>query len=126
MTISMFLQAGLLAACLALATYCHVLARRLRRLNDLETGLGGAIAVMSVEVARLEAAIAAARSEAEQAARGLAAEIQQAKDERMRLRLGQELGAPEGSTRIRRVRRKMPTAVDSASDRRSREGMAHV
>ena len=126
MTMSMFLQAGLLAACLALAAYCHVLARRLRRLNDLETGLGGAIAVMSVEVARLEAAIAAARSEAEQAARGLAAEIQQAKDERMRLRLGQELGAPEGPARTRRVRRKISAAAGSGAARHGKEGMAHV
>lgn len=124
MTIALVFQAGLVTACLALAVYCHVLARRLRRLNDLETGLGGAIAVMAAEVARLESAIAGARSEAERAAQGLATEIQQARDERMRLRLGQELGAADGPQRLRRVRRRA-SGPDGADNDTAREA-AHV
>lgn len=116
MTMALIIQAGLMAACLAVAAYCHVLARRLRRLNDLETGLGGAIAVMSVEVERLEAAIAGARSEAERAAQQLATEIQHAQDERMRLRLGQELGATDAPVRARRRRRRVQEAPDAAND----------
>lgn len=115
MTIALSFQAALLMACIGVALYCHVLARRLRRLNDLETGLGGAIAVMTTEVARLEAAIAAARTEAESAAGDLADAVQRARDERLRLRLGQELGAGEASPRLRRARRAVPTAVDGAS-----------
>lgn len=116
MTMALIIQAGLMAACLAVAAYCHVLARRLRRLNDLETGLGGAIAVMSVEVERLEAAIAEARSEAERAARQLATEIQHAKDERTRLRLGQELGATDAPVRARRMRRRVQEPPNGATD----------
>lgn len=107
MSVEMILPAALMAACLAVALYCHILARRLRRLNDLETGLGGAIAVMSAEVARLEAAIAAARAEAEGASRALAAEVARAQDERLRLRLGHDLSAPEDAPRARRLRRRV-------------------
>ena len=57
MTIGLILQAALVAAGLALAGFCLLLSRRLRKLNDLETGLGGAIAVMAAEIARLEAAL---------------------------------------------------------------------
>jgi hypothetical protein len=42
----MLLMAGALGAGL----YCFVLARRLRRFNDLEKGVGGAVAVLSAQV----------------------------------------------------------------------------
>lgn len=106
MTLAMIFQGALVAACLAVSLYCHVLARRLRKLNDLESGLGGAIAVMAAEVARLEAAITGARDEAERASRALAAEIARAQDERLRLRLGQDLGEGVSAPRARRTRRR--------------------
>lgn len=112
MTLAMIFQGGLIAACLAVSLYCHVLARRLRRLNDLETGLGGAIAVMTAEVARLEAAITGARNEAEQAGRALAAEVERARDERLRLRLGQDLGGEAALPRARRLRRRMASEAE--------------
>lgn len=62
MTMTLFIQAALVVAGLSVAGFCHLLARRLRKLNDLETGLGGAIAVMAAEIARLEAALAAAQA----------------------------------------------------------------
>jgi hypothetical protein len=42
----LFLAAGAMGAGL----YCLVLARRLRRFTDLETGVGGAVAVLSAQV----------------------------------------------------------------------------
>ncbi|AJE44824.1 hypothetical protein [Celeribacter indicus] len=40
----------MIAATLAVAIYCIVLARRLSRFTDLEKGVGGAIAVLSAQV----------------------------------------------------------------------------
>lgn len=40
----------LLAATVGAAIYCHVLAARLRRFTTLESGMGGAIAVLSAQV----------------------------------------------------------------------------
>ncbi|WP_253913322.1 hypothetical protein [Pseudoruegeria sp. HB172150] len=40
----------LIAGALGAALYCIVLSRRLRRFNDLEKGVGGAIAVLSAQV----------------------------------------------------------------------------
>lgn len=38
------------AGALGAAVYCFVLARRLKRFNQLETGMGGAVAVLSAQV----------------------------------------------------------------------------
>lgn len=46
MIADMLLMAGALGAGL----YCFVLSRRLRRFNDLEKGVGGAVAVLSAQV----------------------------------------------------------------------------
>lgn len=107
MTIAIYLKLALILGCIAVAFYCHLLSGRLRRLNDLETGLGGAIAVMAGEVARLEHAITQARDEAKAATHGLAAEILRAEDERIRLRLGQQLSDLRSDDRPRRLRRKL-------------------
>jgi len=40
----------LISGALAAALYCIVLSRRLKRFNDLEKGVGGAIAVLSAQV----------------------------------------------------------------------------
>ena len=40
----------LIAGAMGAALYCIVLSRRLRRFNDLEKGVGGAIAVLSAQV----------------------------------------------------------------------------
>ncbi|MFN3527022.1 MAG: hypothetical protein ACK4YU_13090 [Paracoccus sp. (in: a-proteobacteria)] len=93
MSIEHLLQAGLLLASVGLAVFCITLARRLRRLNDLETGLGGAIAVMAAEVDRLERAIRAARDEAMSASQGLCDEISTARKERAIWDLRQKIAA---------------------------------
>ncbi|MFG6079884.1 hypothetical protein ACEUZ9_005127 [Paracoccus litorisediminis] len=107
MTVSHLLQAGFLLFSVGLAFFCFLLARRLRKLNDLETGLGGAIAVMTSEISRLERSIQAAKSEAMAATRGLADEIERAKEERafwvLQKKFAENTAA--GSGRLRRKRR---------------------
>lgn len=106
MTLSLILQGALVVAGLAVAGFCHVLARRLRKLNDLETGLGGAIAVMAAEIARLEAALAAAQAGATTATDGLAREIEKAKSERAYWALQQQFLPPAATRPLRRRRLK--------------------
>lgn len=54
----------LIAGALGAATYCVVLARRLNRFNDLEKGMGGAIAVLSAQVDDMTKTLEAARQTA--------------------------------------------------------------
>lgn len=55
----------LVAGALGAGVYCYVLARRLSRFNDLETGVGGAVAVLSAQVDDLTRTLAAAQSAAQ-------------------------------------------------------------
>lgn len=55
----------LIAGAAAAALYCIVLSRRLRRFNDLEKGVGGAIAVLSSQVDDMTKTLEAAKSSAE-------------------------------------------------------------
>lgn len=56
----MLLAAGAIGA----GTYCLVLARRLRSFTHLESGMGGAIAVLSAQVDDMTTALAGARGAA--------------------------------------------------------------
>ena len=103
MTLALALQAALVAAGLVLAAFCWELSRRLRKLNDLETGLGGAIA-------RLESALAAARSGATTASDGLAREIEKARSERAFWALQRQF-LPPGAEPRRTLRRRRPVEV---------------
>lgn len=93
MTIIELIQVALVLSSVGLAAFCMILARRLRRLNDLETGLGGAIAVMTAEIDRLEKAIRSARDEAQKAGKALSQQVERARSERavweLRDRIGQ-------------------------------------
>lgn len=110
MTLEVILQTVLAAASVGLGFFCFVLGRRLRRLNDLETGLGGAIAVMAAEVDRLEKAILAARDEARSASQSLADQIDRAHDERAQWELRRKIAAaaplPPLTTATRRLRKR--------------------
>lgn len=53
------------------ATYCYVLAARLKRFSTLETGMGGAIAVLSAQVDDMTRALDKARVAATGSASGL-------------------------------------------------------
>ncbi|KPQ20917.1 MAG: hypothetical protein HLUCCA24_01715 [Rhodobacteraceae bacterium HLUCCA24] len=55
----------LAAGALGAGLYCFVLARRLARFNDLENGVGGAVAVLSAQVDDLARTLDAARSAAD-------------------------------------------------------------
>lgn len=60
----------LIAGALGAAFYCMVLSRRLRRFSDLENGVGGAVAVLSVQVDDMNRSIRQAeKAAAESAAR---------------------------------------------------------
>ncbi|MBZ8117550.1 hypothetical protein KUD11_02705 [Roseovarius sp. LXJ103] len=54
----------LVAGALGAGFYCYVLARRLSRFNDLENGVGGAVAVLSMQVDDLTKTLQAARASA--------------------------------------------------------------
>lgn len=57
----------LFAGAVGAAIYCHVLAGRLRALTRLEAGMGNAIAVLSVQVDEMRAALTAAQATAQAA-----------------------------------------------------------
>lgn len=54
----------LVAGAIGAGFYCFVLARRLNRFNDLENGVGGAVAVLSAQVDDLTKTLVAAQSTA--------------------------------------------------------------
>lgn len=55
----------LIAGAIGAAAYCSVLARRLNRFNDLEKGIGGAVAVLSAQVDDLTRTLSAAQGASE-------------------------------------------------------------
>ncbi|MBR9762741.1 MAG: hypothetical protein GYB53_04220 [Rhodobacteraceae bacterium] len=54
----------LVAGALGAGFYCYILARRLSRFNDLENGMGGAVAVLSAQVDDLSKTLQQARGAA--------------------------------------------------------------
>lgn len=59
------------AGALGAGLYCFVLARRLTRFNDLENGVGGAVAVLSAQVDDLTKTLAAAQGSAAESSQSL-------------------------------------------------------
>lgn len=97
MTIYALSQGALCLLSTGLCFFCFALSRRLRRLNDLETGLGGAIAVLISEVGRFEHAVVEAQRKAEFATKVLAVEAAREKEERAFGTLQQQFGNRESS-----------------------------
>lgn len=77
----------LIAGALGAGVYCLVLARRLKRFTDLETGVGGAIAVLSVQVDDMTNALRAAQTSAAATAGTLDTLTARAEDAARRLEL---------------------------------------
>lgn len=77
----------LVAGALGAALYCHILSRRLRRFTDLEKGVGGAVAVMSVQVDDLTKTLTAAKEGARMSAQQLEDLNQRAEEARGRLEI---------------------------------------
>lgn len=69
------------------AFYCFVLSRRLTRFTDLEKGVGGAVAVLSVQVDDLTKALEAAQRSGAEAATRLEKTTRRAEDAASRLEL---------------------------------------
>lgn len=78
-----FLVAGALGAGL----YCFVLGRRLNRFNDLEKGVGGAVAVLSAQVDDLTRTLTAAQATAKKSAETLTALTTRAEETSRKLEL---------------------------------------
>lgn len=104
MTPAFLMQLLLMILCIVVGLTCLWLSRKLTRLNDLETGLGGAIAVMAAEIARLEHAMGAATTQATAATRALSAEIDRAKAEQALWALQRGMAAAQPRRSLRRRR----------------------
>lgn len=77
----------LVAGALGAGLYCFVLSRRLRKFTDLEKGVGGAVAVMAVQVDDLEKSLAAAKLAATTSVETLSNVNARAEDAAIRLEL---------------------------------------
>lgn len=77
----------LVAGALGAGFYCYVLARRLSRFNDLETGVGGAVAILSAQVDDLTRTLEAAQATAGASGDSLANLTDRAEDVAKRLEL---------------------------------------
>jgi len=77
----------LTAGCLGAALYCYILGRRLRAFNDLEQGMGGAVAVLSAQVDDLEKSVAAAKTSAAFSQQELQTVTHRAEDVRRQLEI---------------------------------------
>lgn len=77
----------LIAGALGAGFYCLVLARRLRRFNDLEKGVGGAIAVLSAQVDDMTKALGAANAAAKTSSKSLESLTERAEEVARRLEL---------------------------------------
>ncbi len=62
----------LIAATFGAIFYCYILARRLARFNNFENGMGGAVAMLSVQVDSLKTALNTAQQAADVSAKTLA------------------------------------------------------
>lgn len=77
----------LVAGALGAAFYCMILSRRLKRFNDLEKGVGGAVAVLSVQVDDMTKTLEKAQSAASDSTSSLAGLTGKAEDVAKRLEL---------------------------------------
>jgi len=77
----------LIAGALGAGIYCFVLSRRLSRFNDLENGMGGAVAVLSAQVDNLTKALETAQKTANASTASLEGLTGRAEDVAKRLEL---------------------------------------
>lgn len=100
----------------AAAAYCHILSGRLKRFNALESGMGGAIAVLSAQVDDMTRALHAAQRQAQRSSEGLEALVTRgdAAAARLELMLASLHDLPDGEERKPRFvrRRSVPEAAE--------------
>lgn len=111
-----FLVAGALGA----TFYCYILSRRLNRFTNLENGMGGAVAVLSVQVDEMTRALEEAQLLSRESAASLGQITQRAETAAARLELllasmhdleeleSREPAARRGRGAVRRNRRPRP------------------
>ena len=108
MTLIQFFNILLVPLSGVLSYFCFSLTRKLRKLNNLESGIGAAIAVMVTEVRRLEKALESAKHEASAKDPTLKLTGQETKINLAGLYGQKDLGQREksGVSRLRRQKRK--------------------
>lgn len=113
----------LLSAALGAGLYCFVLSRRLRRFTDLESGMGGAVAVLSVQVEDMKKALEAAQKTASASAEQLEDVTARAEEtaRRLEMTLATTHDLPRSSTGSsspggRSVRRRRRTTADAGDE----------
>jgi len=96
----------LASGALGAGLYCHVLSGRLKRFNALESGMGGAIAVLSQQVDEMTRALETARETANGSSDSLALLVQRAEAtaNRLDLVLASLHDLPEPGEPLRRLR----------------------
>lgn len=109
------------AGAMGAGLFCYVLARRLSAFNRLETGMGGAIAVLSAQVDEMTRALAAARLATSESTRELSDLTARAEASTQRLELLlaslHDLPETDGPTRQRqRVVRNRTTGRDPETE----------
>jgi hypothetical protein len=77
----------MMAGSFGAAIYCYVLSKRLKRFTALESGMGSAIAVLSVQVDDMTRALEGARAAADAQADGLRQQTQRAESVAAQLEL---------------------------------------
>ncbi len=77
----------LVAGALGASVYCYILARRLSRLNDLESGIGSAVAVLSAQVDDLTKALSASQNSVNSSQSSLSESTQRAEKIAQRLEI---------------------------------------
>lgn len=94
------------AGAIGAAVYCLVLARRLKQFNQLENGMGGAIAVLSAQVDDMTKALTQARATAAASSNSLEALTARAEAaaERLELLMASMHDLPEAGESVRRLR----------------------
>jgi|GEM_PF-4553132 len=77
----------LIAGALSAGVYCLILSRRLKQLNDLENGVGGAVAVMASQVDDMTKTLESARNVSTEASQALHSTTERAEAVAHRLEL---------------------------------------
>jgi hypothetical protein len=100
------------------AIYCYILATRLKKLQTLETGMGGAIAVLSAQVDDMTRALEVARAAADRQVKSL--EVMTSRGEEVAARLELLLASMHDLPEEQSQKRATASAVPEEPEKRLR------
>ncbi|MFK7881564.1 hypothetical protein [Roseobacter sp.] len=108
----------LAAGALGAGVYCFVLGRRLNRFNDLEKGVGGAVAVLSAQVDDLTKTLSSAQSTAAGSAQTLTDLTQRAEEmsRKLELQMASLHDIPDQQPSVVSQERAAPVTPQSAAE----------